>query len=685
MWVWLMIAGALVACSESSESPQEVATPKREAYIATGDLDAIIERGEIRVIAPRFDGADALPRSGLPVHTYQDLAEAFAAAKGLSVHWVYVDDFEALIPSLLAGQGDMIVTNMTVTDARAERVDFTRAIAQVAEVVIAAKTRKLEAVDDLAGISVGVPRGSAYQESLAAHDLAASTVLLPSHESPTERLDGVMQGRYDATVLDSDIASTLIDEYEALDIHFRLNKHRPIAWAVRPDNPHLLNQLNQFLVAHHLQSGAATVALRDWSGIQNSGRLRMLTVNNPASYFMWRGELIGFDYELMQAFAKEHGLHLAVVIKDDIASLFEALRKGEGDVIAASLSQSAERVSDSIQFSEPYLRVAEQVVGRADGPQVAAPLELQGHSVGINPQTVFPAKLNAVLPEGHGVKLQSLPDASTEDLIARMVAGEFDFTVADSHLVAIEKTYHANIAVQFALPGEAEIAWGMRTDQPQLKQQLDRFIKKRYRGLHYNVLFNKYFKNERKIRRYQKDRVLPEGKLSPYDDLVKRVAQEHGMDWRLVVSQMYQESKFNPKAKSFAGARGLMQVMPRTAKQLGFENLYQPQNGIAAGIAYMAWLEKRFPGALDFDERIMFTLAAYNAGAGHVRDARRLAKTLGYDENRWFDNVELAMLKLSNPRYYKEARFGYVRGSEPVEYVRKIHERYLGYLQSIKK
>jgi len=143
---------------------------------------------------------------------------------------------------------------------------------------------------------------------------------------------------------------------------------------------------------------------------------------------------------------------------------------------------------------------------------------------------------------------------------------------------------------------------------------------------------------------------------------------------------MYQESRFNPKAKSFAGARGLMQVMPRTAGQMGVTGLYKPENGIRAGVAYMGWLEERFPKSLPFDQKIYFTLAAYNAGHGHVRDARVLAEQLGKDPNRWFNHVEDAMLLLSKPEYYKKARFGYVRGREPVNYVREIRDRYFGYL-----
>ena len=169
--------------------------------------------------------------------------------------------------------------------------------------------------------------------------------------------------------------------------------------------------------------------------------------------------------------------------------------------------------------------------------------------------------------------------------------------------------------------------------------------------------------------------------ISPYDDLAKQYALEYGFDWRLLVSQMYQESKFNPDAVSFAGAQGLMQVMPRTARQFGFDNPHDPEQGVAAGSAYLEWLEERFPQRLGMAEKIYFGLAAYNAGHGHVEDARRLAQRLGKNPDLWFGHVEEAMLLLSQPRYARQARFGYVRGSEPVKYVREIRNRYLGYVQ----
>ena len=167
--------------------------------------------------------------------------------------------------------------------------------------------------------------------------------------------------------------------------------------------------------------------------------------------------------------------------------------------------------------------------------------------------------------------------------------------------------------------------------------------------------------------------------VSPYDDIVKHYAGEYDFDWQLIVSQMYQESRFNPKVKSSSGAQGLLQVMPRTAKEMGFQNLDNPKTGIHAGVKYLDKMRGRFETDTDAQERIWFALAAYNAGAGHVNDACRLASQKGWDSQRWFEHVERAMILLSKPQYARRARHGYVRGEEPAAYVRKIRDRYWAY------
>jgi membrane-bound lytic murein transglycosylase F len=223
----------------------------------------------------------------------------------------------------------------------------------------------------------------------------------------------------------------------------------------------------------------------------------------------------------------------------------------------------------------------------------------------------------------------------------------------------------------------------VRAEDKHLLDAVNDFIHKEYRGLFYNMTLQKYFQQPHTIRKHVEERVdrAEGGRLSPYDDIVKKQADEYGIDWRLVVSQMYQESRFDPDAKSWAGARGLMQVMPRTAMELGIDELKDPEQGIVAGVRYLSWLRDRFEPELSVQDRMWFALAAYNSGVGHVRDARRLAKRQGLQSTRRFDNVEKAMLLLSKSKYANDARHGYVRGREPVKYVREIRDRYHAYLK----
>ncbi|VUD47209.1 Membrane-bound lytic murein transglycosylase F [Thalassocella blandensis] len=682
----------VVSCSKDADnSPSSAASKKAKkaaaSYVSTGDLPEIISHGKIRLAAPKFDGADALPRSGLPVSSYQEVAEQLAMELGLDVVWVYVDGFAGLIPALNEGRADIIITNMSITKARKEDISFTNSISRVKEVVVGAKNLKLDTLADLQNIAISIPEGTAYVESLQALQAGdgadkLNIQLLETGISDSDLIEGILNGDYQATVLDDDIVQAYLPAYPDIKKGMTIKKRRKIAWAVRKDNPLLLTYINEFLVSHHVRASSNKNEKRSFSQIKTSGRLRMLTTNNPASYFMYRGELMGFDYELMKKFADQQGLHLSVILKDSIPELFEALEKGEGDVVASSITATPEREAMGLRFSKPYLNVQEQLVSRLDTPEITSFEQLNGEIIGVNPDTVFYERLRAIKQQGGNFVIHEYPGTTTEELIDLLEKHEFDFTVADSHLVAIEQAYHKQVKATMNVTDEAGIAWVVRPDQQTLKTTLDAFIKKQYRGLYYNVTYNKYFKNSRKIHKYQDGRVTQDSGLSPFDDLVKSLADTYGMDWRLVTAQMYQESKFNPNAKSFAGALGLMQVLPRTAQQFGYSALKKPEQGIAAGVAYLDWLDDRFPQNLNVDQRIYFTLAAYNAGTGHVRDAMSLARQLGYDPYYWFNNVEKAMLLLSEPEYYKKSRFGYVRGSEPVHYVKSIRDRYLAYLNA---
>ena len=172
------------------------------------------------------------------------------------------------------------------------------------------------------------------------------------------------------------------------------------------------------------------------------------------------------------------------------------------------------------------------------------------------------------------------------------------------------------------------------------------------------------------------------GVISHYDGFFQRYASTIRWDWRLLAAQCYQESTFDPKARSWAGACGLMQIMPGTADHLGLSraNIYDPEQNIAAAVRYLAQLERNFSDIREHSERTKFVLAAYNGGHFHIRDAMALARKNGRNANSWRE-VESFVLGLSQPQYYNDpvVKNGYMRGSETVDYVRKIHERWNGY------
>nr|WP_277608420.1 transporter substrate-binding domain-containing protein [Microbulbifer elongatus] len=671
---------------------EEPLPPAFENYVERGDLDAIAARGTLRLLAPLGLEEEALPRDGLPTGEWRALAEKFAHQRGLEPQWIYVEDFAQLIPALIDGRGDLIAVSFSRTPQRAKQVAFTRPLEYVQEQLITRRDRPLQNGQ----VEVALRNGSAFVDTLAqqsSEERVLTPHLLDGPVTQDELLSGVAEGQFEATVIDSNLAEVVLADYPSLQAENLRDSRRAIAWAVRRVSQQLEQALNEYFTEEHLVAAQRRAsALRDWQQIKQTRTLRVLTRNHPASYFMWRGELMGFDYDLLKRFAKDNDLRLSMVVPGPEVDLAEALAAGMGDVIAASLTVTEARKQQGLVFTRPYMQVTEQLIAAVDNTDeldMAVPVadRLQGQSVAVNPLSSYYSSLQLLqgtLPEQSAVEILTVQGATTEQLINAVAEGRYDYTVADSHLVQIEQTYRDDFMVVGNLSGEQDIAWAVRGDQPQLLEQLNGFLNQYYRGLFFNVTYNKYFREEKRIRGKHRERLRDTSELSPYDPLVRKHAVPADRDWRMVVSQMYQESRFNPKARSFAGARGLMQVMPRTGQQLGITDLYQPENGIRAGISYLGWLEERFPRDLPFDQKIYFTLAAYNAGHGHVRDARVLAERLGKDPNRWFGNVEDAMLLLSQPEHYRKARFGYVRGREPVNYVRQIRDRYFGYLSVAK-
>lgn len=652
----------------------------------TGDLDVLRDKGVIRVIVPGTAiGEPSLPRLGSPVAQQRELAEAFASSLGLRLELIPVFRLGEMLPLLEEGRADIIAANLTVTPTRQEQVDFSLPIDHVYEVVlVAAANDDIHAVEDLEQRSVMVDRASSFWDTLAElREEYPGIHLLPGldHFDDEATLDMLVSGQIDATVRDSNIAEMYLSYRDDLRVAFPLGERRAIAWAVRPETPQLLAALNRFLTTEQLTRPREARFVADLPELRERRRLRILLPNTAASYFLWRGELVGFEYEFARRFAEENNLRLEVVVPPHPEVVFSWLEEGRAD-IAGGFLEPVEVGHAAVTFTNPWHHAQPYLISRADAEEIKDWSGVAGSTVAALRDSVLLNELAGLASE-HGFELLPQPGigGDIEDLVNRLVAGEFDHAVVEGHLLSMELARRDDIRRQFEAGAPVPHAWAVRTTDIELLAALNEFFRKNHRSAFYNILYRRHFEDERRLRRKFDDLVRSGGQLSPWDDVVQRYAESYDFDWRLIVAQMYQESRFDPNARSPMGAQGLMQLMPRTAQQVGVHNVDDPVENIRGGIRYLDWVRQRLPDDLSVADQVWFTLAAYNAGVGHVFDARRLAAQKGWDRNQWFDNVEHAMLLLSQRKYHSQARHGYVRGSEPVAYLNNISARFKAYVQ----
>lgn len=632
----------------------------------------------LRVLVRLFNDG-FLPPQANPETAELELLEAFALRHGVRLERVGVERFDQLIPALAEGRGDLIAAGLTITSARQRQVAFTRPTQVVDELLVTRADAGVQRPGDLAGATVHVAKGSAFIDTLTALRDAGVSVLVDEVEGafpPDQLAWEVSRGKKSFTVVDSRRFDAIAQYTQGLAAPFALAHDRPIAFALRPTDTKLKAQLDSFLMERSFLE-ELTSALGDLAVIRKRGTLRVLTRNNAVTFYLHRGERHGFDYELSKLLARALGVRLEVVVAPSYDALIPMLLEGRGDLIAASLTVTPERAR-TVAFSTPYLSVKEVLVSRADAGTVTS---LEGKRVHVRASSSYAATLRAL---DAGVRLEAADeDLEVEDLIADVGSGAIDFTVADSHFLDAELLVRRDVRAGLTLSPERSIAFAVRPDNPALLAAVNAFVKKTYRGLEYNVIKKRCFENRRLAVIARTEDSFKTGRLSAYDALIRRYSTQYGFDWRLMSAQAWRESRFDAKATSWVGAQGLFQVMPATGKEMGFTRLYEPEVGTHAGIKYMATLLKRYAPALPLDERVRFSLAAYNAGFGRVEDARRLAVELDLDPDVWRDNVERAMALLAQPRYARRVRGGFCRCQEPVDYVNTIENKYQSFVQLV--
>lgn len=657
----------------AAEAEADVAAAA-EAVVDVGDVDAIRKRGVLRVLVFGEGETSALPRDGSPALD-REAAEMLAESLGVVTDVVSVERFDNLIPLLLAGRGDVIAARMTETPERAQQIAFSLPAAVVSEVVVgrrgAADLPRSAAA--LAGKTVVIRPSASYREGLQ----AAGARVGEAAESVDEAalVAAVATGTVGLTVCDSDLFANITARVPGVEALFALREGRQIALGIRKANPKLKVAADAVLLQHALTGHQRDPSTLDLKDIKKRGSLRVLLRNNATGYFLYKGVQQGFDFEFAKQFARENGLRIDAIVPPDAADVIPWLLEGRADVIATAMTVTPERGAQ-IDFSSPYLTTDQVLVQPPGEKPLKSVEELAGRSIHVRRSSSYRTTLEPLAAKIGFTINDAAEDLETEELIAAVAAGDIPLTVADSAIAAVEIGAHGGrkaAQATLVLKKQDTIAFGVRKNNPELKAALDRFVKKRSGDR--ERLRRKYFARPSRSDAAHLDARVT-GKISPFDATIKQYSERYGIDWRLMAAQAYQESFFDPKAQSWCGAVGLFQVMPRTGRALGFKDLHRVDDNIHAGVKYMGQLIASFDPRLPFQQRVRFALASYNAGPHHVQDARDLAKEMGLDADKWFGNVEKAMLRLEDSRVYRKARHGYCRGSEPVKYVSDIQSRY---------
>lgn len=439
------------------------------------------------------------------------------------------------------------------------------------------------------------------------------------------------------------------------------------------------------------------VNIRDLAEIQEEGVLRVVTSYSPVSYFIYRGQPMGYEYELLKYLEGHLGVSIDLKISRDFNDMFELLQSGEVDLIAYNLTITGDR-REFLEFTLPLNTTHQVLVQRkpdnwrqfriheTERMLIRNPIELGGKTVHVRRGSSYHERiLNLQNEIGEDIDIiEADSGVTTEELIRMVAEREIDFTVSDENVARLNQAYFPILDVRTELSLPQQTAWAVRKNAPYFLESINEWLSHFSRQTDFFVIYNKYFENRRAFtNRIDSDLMFSTGgNISEYDDIIKKYAEDLGWDWMLLAALIFQESQFNPEAVSWAGAMGLMQLMPSTADAFGAEDPFDPEQNIRAGVAFLKWLQNYWtPHIPDESERIKFILASYNVGHAHVQDARRLAEYFGADPTIWDGNTARFMNKKSMREYYTHevVRFGYARGLEPVMYVQNISYLYNHY------
>jgi membrane-bound lytic murein transglycosylase F len=458
-----------------------------------------------------------------------------------------------------------------------------------------------------------------------------------------------------------------------------------------PDNANILSDISDSLQnKNKSHSGIRrTSKLKIFKGdlpaLQKRRYIRVLTRNNPACYYIHRGVSMGFEYELIKKFAEQNNLEVVMIVPPEWDDMITWLLEGRGDIIAGSMALTKRRKNiPGLAFGKTYSSLKQAIFCRKNDKTIKTAADLKGRKVYVRKNSVYWDTLSELRSKGVQFTISEAPQTmETYEIIEAVKKGKFDTTLADIRFINLS-TAGKSMATPIIIGDELRYTWAVRKENKQLLHAVNKFFNSEYRGTFYNIIYKRYFNSSRNADKYN-DSATEKGayKFSGYDKIIKKYADKYNLPWYLIAAQIFQESRFNPKAKSWCGTIGLMQLTETTAREMQCNDIHNSEENIKAGVKYMHHLMQRIPGNITDFDRICFALASYNGGYGHLVDARKLSIRQKLNPDIWFNNVEKAMKLLSKKQYYSKAKYGYCRSKEIVNYVKEISLRSREYKQAL--
>lgn len=419
--------------------------------------------------------------------------------------------------------------------------------------------------------------------------------------------------------------------------------------------------------------------------------LRVATLYSPTSYFIYREERMGYDYSLIDDFTREKGMVLDLKVASSLESAVEMLDSGLVDVVAYEVPVTAQ-YNKKVVYCGPESQTSQVLVQPRAEQRINDVTELVGRDVYVEKNSKYQQRIQNLNSElGGGIRIHAVDRDTliTEDLLEMVSKGEIPLTVVDSDIAHLNKTYYPQLDITLELSFKQRSQWAVAPERAWLADSINAWFDGDQHRQSQTMLYKRYFELS-KAAPAPISVDLSKGRISPYDNLFKKYAKEIDWDWRLIAAQGFVESRFDGSVVSWAGARGIMQIMPSTARANGVDPaaLVNPETSIRIAVKILQSLDRTFkPYVADKAQRQKFIIAAYNSGGAHILDAIALANKHGRNPQVWTANVEDALLLKAHAEYYNDpvCKYGYFRGRQTVEYVNQVMTFYQQCTKQIKQ